>query len=295
MPGYTLLTYSQPVDDSLQFPLPTRSHRYTPYPTATQPSSSTSYPAPSRTSRSTQASEAVPDFDSETLALWDQFLREDTNGDTTRDNATLSNGFPPLPDTNTSNNDLLSLFGAPPPPPSSCSCSPGSPCGSCSSKDTESVESITASVTLNACTSASCGEFDCATLVAAMALIDEDFPGVEDDSFSALLPVPDSNQNKNPMSSNISLSSAATTTISIPQLMQDPKASSMQAKLQSALSGTCTCMQKCDCFLCRASVSDAPASEAALTSFQNCVFCGNCRDLDRAIASSQKMTVPAIF
>jgi hypothetical protein len=262
-PEFTLLDYS-PMDDPLRLSLQARSHRYAPYPQAIQ-TPSTSYAGPSRTSQSNQPVGQPPAFDSDTLALWDQFLREDTSNEGKSGNMTNTENVSNVPN----------AFQASPPP--SCSCGPGSSCVSCSLNNPGYVPSdAVAALIPTSCAT----ELDCSTLAAAMALIEEDFPAVGETWSSSLPPLPGLthevfpiNQANAKHSQTCPGSTSLQPNDTLSELQPNPKAALEQLGLHSTLSGTCTCKQKCASFLCTAEPSTALACREVEDSFVTCAFC----------------------
>lgn len=275
--NFDILNYSSSFDESLQLPLSTRSRRYTPYPTASQPSA-LPHAGPSRAPRPSQVTDQSNNFDSDTLALWNQFLQEDPpTGGIASNNSDMPDAFQVTPQANTSNADLLSLLQDQP-PSSTCACTPDSSCASCSPTELPSMpQNLPLYIPLPC--DRPCTEFDCSTLMAAMALIDADVPAVNGERAAAVRPAPGSS------------STSGINPVVVPRMLQN----TVSQFGTNALSNTCTCMQKCSCFLCHANPSDVPISAEACDSFQSCQFCTSCRDLGQAIADVQKMTVPAIF
>lgn len=300
-PDYSLLNFSQPVDGPVPFISPPKSHRYTPYPTATQ-QPSPAYPGPSRPSRVVPNTDQAGSFDSATLALWDQFLREDSSTtDNADNNQHMSDPFPLVTQTTTSTKTTDVHFPFHNTPPSStCSCSPGSTCQSCSSGKSFQMPQSAATLLPAPC-NGPCVEFDCSTLVAALSLIDEDPADIGQNMASTLPPAASTtaaSYTTTPLPSSSQSASISNTLYGeifpTSQMHETAKASATQLKT-TAMSTICTCLQKCGCFFCPGNSSDAPITEVECQSFQNCAFCNSCQALNKAVTEAQRMTVAPIF
>jgi len=286
-PTFPLQNYS-PVNNLLQLPSPSRSHRYTPYPQAIQ-MPSMSYTGPSIATQVVHPADPAPIFDPDTLALWNQFLQDDTTNASASELGSITN----TADTSSLPHPLLNF--------SPCSCKPGSSCATCS-PNTSYVPSASVSALIPNPCSTPCTEFDCSTLAAAMALIDEDFPAVDECPSSAFPSLPGLSFDG---SSVNQLSSDPLETVFPPptsshgddataQLLHNPKPVSEQSNTHPVVSSKCTCGQKCSCFFCRAEPSSDPVSGKIPESLLNCAFCNGCRALEQALVQFRRTAAQTI-
>jgi hypothetical protein len=277
-----------------------RSNRYTPYP---QPNYSNPSQLVSRPAPAVQAPISDPTYDAKTVALWEEFLRDDDLSSTQPSTLPIETANPqPLSQNNL---ELLSKKTHDPlQPPPNCVCVDGSVCSACSP---ESITSLTSIETPACDTATTANLFNCDTMMQAILALKDEL-GIKGDvcphayaAAAAVAAVESSKQTSTPLVSkdlfpelaksypsyqelaksfpelsksfpelSKSLSQQYETLTSLSSL-QNPSQLPPIPSSDTAING-CTCGPACTCFIC----SGNNGTDLTYPGKQECKSCSSC-------------------